>query len=186
MATRRTRLPPKTCISQEDYAVLADQLSTRGWSSSPDIAHILGDNDNLSIINHFLLHLGVFDIINEMPAPFTFFIPDNATFTLESVRLNSLLPSDDEKSFTNIMVNIMKNHIFKGIVDPDILCVMENVDITSINTSSFSVTNKSFHNVPLKVIQWYSGGELREAKIKTPNGIKANNGIIYIVDGILY
>lgn len=113
---------------------------------------------------------------------FTLIVPDNETFKFEGKSLKALV----DVTGVEIFENIMRNHIFEGVIIPDILNTSDNINITAVSSASFTILNKDFYGITMKIIQWYSDGIIKEAKIKTPQGIKANNGIVYVVDTILY
>lgn len=141
------------------------------------------DNVNLKFIHDLFEQIGMIDIISDPNLPFTLFLPDNGTFMYETKALEEII----ETKGSDVIESILKNHIFNGIIVPDLLSSLDVATISSITSASFTILNKDFHGVTRKIIQWYSNGNvIKEAKINTPQGIKTRNAIIYVIDTILY
>lgn len=141
------------------------------------------DNINLKFIHDLFNEIGMIDVISDPNLSFTLFVPDNGTFMYETKALEDVI----ETKGPDAIESILKNHVFSGIIAPDVLNCLDVATISSITSASFTILNKDYHGVTKKIIQWYSNGNVvKEAKINTPQGIKTRNAIIYVIDTILY
>lgn len=169
-------------INQNDYRKIAEELTTTGWEGSPSISQIIRDNENLSYIKTFCEYAELMEAFSNPNTSYTLFIPDNSSIRLERKYLEEIT----EVEGIEVIKDLLRNHIFEGVITPDIFNQIRTVNITSINSSSFTITEKNIEGFSKKIIQWKIDNLIKEAQIKTSQGIKASNGIIYIIDYMLY
>jgi len=179
---RNNQISKPTSINQNDYWQIAGELTMSGWEGSPSIAQIIGDNENLSYIKAFCEYAEFMESFSNPNASYTLFLPDNSSIQLEGKFLKSITDAEG----VDVIKDLLKNHVFDGVITPDILNQIRTVNITSINSSSFTIIEKNIDGFTKKILQWQIDNVIKEAQIKTPQGIKANNGIIFVIDHMLY
>ncbi|WP_445665027.1 fasciclin domain-containing protein [Fodinibius sp. AD559] len=121
------------------------------------IVEKLKSNSQTTQFVQALENTGVDDRLNQS-GPFTVFAPTNAAFNNLSI---------GQKSDSNLLLN----HILTGMATKRSLRAMS--DITCLSGKTISIQNQSGNNLAIE-----------SNRISTSN-IKASNGVIHIIDGVI-
>jgi uncharacterized surface protein with fasciclin (FAS1) repeats len=134
--------------------------------SSKTLEENISRDTSFSILSRSLEATGLIEVLNK-PGPFTVFAPTNAAFKkLPDGSLEGLLTERE-----NDLSNILSHHLVAGLLEKK--DIEKSQKITSLAGEDLIVTKRN-DEIMINGLKIRSGG------------IKSNNGIIYIIDDLLF
>ena len=141
-------------------------VANSSMDSSKTILENISRDTSFSILSRSLEATGLLDVLNK-PGPFTVFAPTNAAFEkLPEGSLDGLL---NERK--NDLSNILSHHLVAGLLDQT--DIEKSQKITTLAGEDLIITKRK------------DGIMINGLKINS-RGIKNNNGIIYIINDLLF
>lgn len=169
------RLPKILVISAVLLVMIALAMLA---NSDPDIADLIGDRQELSILNEALNTAGLADSLKE-EGPYTFFAPTNEGFkSLPDGRLDELLQSDDKTE----LQDLLRYHMVGGAIR--VADLQGERMFETLEGDSIQIVNGSNES------QDESGAESWGGKVRVNNAsmveadIAAQNGMLHIIDAV--
>ncbi len=169
------------CQQAEKTDASEPQESAAMTVTDGHMGQAVGNLDNLSTAASLLASAGLDDIL-EGEAAYTLFLPSDSAFEAAGIEQMEALKSEEGRPE---LIAMLRNHIAPGALgDADIATAIENSEGT------VTIANMNGGNLILgkggkggKGITIGSGGD--DTASLSGNSVRASNGVIHILDGII-
>lgn len=155
----RAAVPATVDVSQQGQAAVLDT------ESNPDVVKVaVASKDHTTLVTA----LKAADLVNSLAnaGPFTVFAPTNAAFEkLPKGTLEELLKPENKAK----LAGILQHHVAVPVIDVETLADGQTLGVADGGTVTFSLR----------------GGEKYVGDAKMVATVRASNGVVYVVDGVL-